>query len=129
MTSDEWRWPDGLYVNVLREPNTGEPHPLYGLWVALAAAKGPLALVVPCDVPQVSTALLCDLAARGRPVVAVCEGRRHPLVGVFDTARAKAAYAGAVAGQSLHHFTRSMQAVEVPAAQLHNVNSAEDLTP
>ena len=52
--SDGMPWIDrhGRTLEVLREPEHETPHPLWGVGAALAAAEGPTALLVPCDVPS-----------------------------------------------------------------------------
>ncbi len=65
--------------------------PLAGLLAGLRAADASgqeAVLVCPCDTPAVSAALFEVLlrayrAGPGRPVMACCEGRSHPLHGVY----------------------------------------------
>ncbi|MDC0661314.1 molybdenum cofactor guanylyltransferase MobA [Marinobacter sp. SS21] len=72
--------------------------PLAGLLAGLRAAdaKGLEAvLVCPCDTPAVSAALFQALLAAyqaepGRPVIACCKGRSHPLHGVYPVALQRA---------------------------------------
>lgn len=72
--------------------------PLAGLLAGLQEAdfRGYEAvLVCPCDTPGVTPALLRQLlqawrSAPGRPVIARCDGRDHPLHGVYPVAMAAA---------------------------------------
>lgn len=121
-----WGRPDGRPVEVLFEPDDGEPHPLRGVVTALGAARGPFALVVPCDVPGLSPESLRRLVAAA-PAVAVDPERRHPLVGVFPTADRARAEALAREGAPVHAFAAPFRTVELPPADLRNLNRPEDL--
>lgn len=114
--------------------------PLAGLLAGLqeAEARGfEAVLVCPCDTPSVTPALLRQLlqawrSAPGRPVVARCDGRDHPLHGVYPIVVA------AALAQQLRNdnrrvmmFARSQQAqcVDCPAAAelFTNRNRPQDL--
>ncbi|PFG10093.1 MULTISPECIES: molybdenum cofactor guanylyltransferase MobA [unclassified Marinobacter] len=114
--------------------------PLAGLLAGLrkAEARGNGAvLVCPCDTPGVTPALMQLLlqawySAPGQPVIARCDGRDHPLHGVYPVAMA------AALEQQLRNdnrrvmmFARSQQAqsVDCPAASelFTNRNRPQDL--
>jgi molybdopterin-guanine dinucleotide biosynthesis protein A len=120
-----WIDADGGTVEVLWEADPGSRHPLWGVHAALCAARGPLALVVPCDVPGVSADTLRALIEAG--AVAVAEGRRHPLVAALPTALADRAAELARAGAPAHALVADLPGVEVPSEELRNLNRPEAL--
>lgn len=121
---------DGRVFEVLVEPDDGEPHPLRGLAVALAAARGPIALVVACDLPFVRPETLRTLAeaalAAGRPAVAGATAGPQPLLGAWPVDRAAAAARAAAAGASARSFAADARVVRIADAELRNVNRPED---
>lgn len=59
--------------------------PLGGIHAGLLAAKNDCALVLSCDTPFITNVLLQRLwkCYKGNVVVARCNGKKHPLVGVY----------------------------------------------
>lgn len=130
----------GLGEVVTDAPEFAGQGPLAGLLAGLqqACARGyAAALVCPCDTPGVTPALLNRLvqawqSAPERPVIARCDGRDHPLHGVYPVA-----VAAALARQLRDNnrrvmvFARSQQAKSVvcpAAAELFtNRNRPQDL--
>ena len=122
-----WRWADGSPVEVLREqPVAVDTHPLWGVAAALEASQAPVALILPCDVPGLTSGTLAALIHRA-PAIAIGAGRRHPLIGAFPRSWAARAAAGAAAGGSVRDFAASAAAVPVPAAELENLNDPSAL--
>ncbi len=122
-----WPLPDGTQAEVVREAGPVEPpHPLRGVAAALAAARTPVALIAPCDVPRVPADVLLELL-RAAPAVAAAEGRVHPLVAAFPAAWAARAATLAAEGASARAFAAPAAAVEVPAAVLVDVNDRSRL--
>lgn len=123
-----WVLPDGAPIEVLYESDDGEPHPLWGVAMALAACRTERALVAACDVPGLSPESLRALIAAG-PAVAAAEGLRHPLVAVLPAAWADRARTLASSGSSVHALVEALPAVELPAEELRDRNRPEDLGP
>ncbi len=126
-----WRDRWGEPVEVIWDaPNDAAPtegrHPLWGVHAALLAARTAMVLVVACDVPGLSPTSLGKLIeARG---VARAGGRRHPLVAVLDRTWAERAARVARDGGTAHAFTADLPAVELPAAELENLNHPEQVS-
>ena len=116
-----WVWPGGAPLEVLREEDAGEPHPLYGVATALAASATEVVLLAPCDVPCLRAEDVAALIAAA-PAVASVGARRHPLVAALPRAWAGAALDAARAGQSVRAFTAALPAIAVPEDSLANLN-------
>ncbi len=123
-----WARRDGTDVEVLREADEGDTHPLNGVVTALEAARTDVALVVPCDVPGLSATTLRALI-RAAPAVAHDGQRRHPLVGVFPVAWLGRARTLAASGGSVHAFAEGAEEVRVDPAELVNLNDRAALGP
>lgn len=121
-----WPWSRSPPLEVLREADDGPRHPLWGVATALEAARTDVVLVVPCDVPDVSSTLLQALVD-GAPAVAAGDGRLHPLVGAFPRGAAARARELAAAGAPVRAFASGARVVEAPAGWLRNVNTADSL--
>ena len=121
-----WWWPDRTAVEVIREADDGERHPLWGVASALRAARTPLALVVPCDVPTLAASTIQSLASFGGPVVVRDPDRLHPLLGVFVAADAGRAEELAAAGDPVRSFVAPYATVSVDE-MVPNVNRATDV--
>ena len=113
-----------------------ERHPLAGILEALERAGGAV-VVIACDMPFVTPALVADLARRDGTVVPEAGGRLHPLLARYD-AGARAALAAAYEARApLHEAVRDAGAVILtaaeiarfgdPARMLFNVNAPADL--
>lgn len=73
-----------LTVRIIREPDRPR-HPLCGIVAALRCAAERPAVVIGCDMPFVSPALLGWLASTREPlVVPVLDGRPQPLLARYD---------------------------------------------
>jgi molybdopterin-guanine dinucleotide biosynthesis protein A len=73
-----------LSARVIHEPDQPR-HPLCGIVAALRHAGARPAIVVACDMPFVTAALLAWLAARPEPlVVPLVDGRPQPLLARYD---------------------------------------------
>jgi molybdopterin-guanine dinucleotide biosynthesis protein A len=116
-----WPGPDGRDVEVVSEPEDGVPHPLWGVAAALAAARTPLVLLAPCDVPWLTRSSL-ERLVEAAPSVAVAGGRLHPLVAVVGASSAERAHAFAREGRSARDFAAELTPVEIPTEELRNVN-------
>jgi len=114
--------------------------PLGGLYTALAWAPTPLVVVVACDMPFVTTALLAELAALARDADAAVPrsgGRWHPLCAAYASRCAPLARAALDAGRfAVIDWLRTLRVVEVDdtvfdrhggaARVLLNVNTQAD---
>ena len=114
--------------------------PLGGLYTALAWAPTPLVVVVACDMPFVTTALLAELAALARDADAAVPrsgGRWHPLCAAYASRCAPLARAALDAGRlTVVDWLRTLRVVEVDdtvfdrhggaARVLLNVNTQAD---
>lgn len=98
---------------------------------AAAAAGAQRAFVVACDMPELSVALIDDLAGRyGPDVVLPWDGRDHYLAGIYRTALAPRIDALIAAGERrMRALTDSVltQRVVLTTPALTNVNSQADL--
>jgi molybdopterin-guanine dinucleotide biosynthesis protein A len=77
--------------------------PLHGLRTGLAAARGEYTVVLACDLPRVSPALLRELVATAEGAagaVPVVDGVRQPLCAVYRTESARSACVTAIDGGS-----------------------------
>ena len=125
-----------LDVPVWVEPD--EPvHPLCGIVAALERAAGPV-LVVACDMPFVTAALVAHLAAREQPLVVPSSGARlHPLFARYDPGLLVRLRRALEERESLHAAVSTLepaligddelQAFGDPGSLLFNVNTPEDL--
>lgn len=110
------------------------PGPLAGIVVGLRAMRGSHLLVLPCDLPAISSTLLEDLLALSRqhpdrPVVVRQGAHLQPLVCVLPRTLKEAVEMAWDQGErSPNRLWQALQAVELPCAeddpQLINVNSA-----
>jgi molybdopterin-guanine dinucleotide biosynthesis protein A len=122
--------PVGYGVLVWREPD--EPrHPLAGVVEALRRAGGRPVVVLACDLPLVTPALVRALAegdAGGAPaLVARAEGRLQPLCARYDPAALALLEGFDGSGRVVTQIEALGPAVlEVEAALLRNVNTPQD---
>jgi len=106
--------------------------PLGGLLTALTASTGERVLLVACDMPELTSALLEELmAVDGDAVVCETDGRLHPLCAVYHR-RLFAKVEAAVHQGSLkmHDFLSTIQVRRWPVSDvrlLANLNTPEDL--
>ena len=110
--------------------------PLAGLHAGLAVAETPWLLVVACDMPFITPAVVrALLAARGPNTEAVVartpDGRYHPLCACYHqkmlpTVEAHLA-AGTLAMHTLLDRLKNVCYVDLPAGPLRNVNRVSDL--
>lgn len=112
-----WRFPDGRDAEVAWEPAGGEHHPLWGVVTALEAARTPIVLVAPCDVPGITASSWSALLAAA-PSVAWDAERPHPLVAALPRELAARARELATAGAPAHALVRDLRAVRLPEAEL-----------
>jgi molybdopterin-guanine dinucleotide biosynthesis protein A len=133
-----WPTPWGEPLEVVREAEEGEPHPLWGVAAACAAARTPHLVVAPCDLVALDGATVQRLAAAipvggatgpAGPVadargaaIAVSEDGEHPLLAVLPRALGPLAASAARDGASARAFFAAAARVEVPAAAVRNVN-------
>lgn len=120
-------------TRVLGDTQQDYPGPLMGILQGLRALRGSHLLVVPCDLPAISTALLVGLQSLSRahperPVVVRQGAFLQPLVCVLPGALGKVVEAAWAAGErSPAHLWKQLQAVELPCTeddpQLTNVNT------
>jgi molybdopterin-guanine dinucleotide biosynthesis protein A len=75
--ADAWAWPDGTVIRTI-EDGCSEPHPLAGVAAALRAASE-VALIVPCDLPQID-AQDCARLLAAAPAIGCVDGVLQPLV-------------------------------------------------
>ena len=120
-------WPmEGSDLEVIRDRQAGTPHPLHGVSTALAAARTEWVMVVPCDAPALSTAVLRSLVV-GEPAVAIDASHRlHPLVGVYPKAWVSRAESLARSGGSARAFAEGARKIALPDGALKNVNRWSD---
>jgi molybdopterin-guanine dinucleotide biosynthesis protein A len=122
--------PVGYGVLVWREPD--EPrHPLAGVVEALRRAGGRPVVVLACDLPLVTPALVRALAegdAGGAPaLVARAEGRLQPLCARYEPAALALLEGFDGSGRVVTQIEALRPAVlEVEAALLRNVNTPQD---
>jgi molybdopterin-guanine dinucleotide biosynthesis protein A len=114
--------------------------PLAGLLTGLRAAERlgvPAVLVCPCDTPGITADVLSRLvqawnAQPERPVIAECDGRTHPLHGIYPVAVRAALEAWLAAGnRRVMGFAQSVSATVEPcpgaAEAFRNRNRPTDL--
>jgi len=122
--------PPDLAVPVWVEPDAPR-HPVAGLLHALAGAGGRPVLVCAVDLPGVTAATVARLAGapgEGTVLAADPDGRVQPLLGRYPASAAEALRAAAPDAR----LTETVLALRptllpVPAAELRNVNTPEDL--
>lgn len=120
-----WTDPGQGAVEVVFEPDDGEPHPLWG--VATALEGGGDVVVVSCDLPGITAASIRAVADAPAPAVAFDGIRVHPLIGHYPANWAARARAFALAGRSVRDFAADASRVTVDAAAVANANRPEDL--
>jgi molybdenum cofactor guanylyltransferase len=103
-------------------------HPLLGVTTALRELGAGAVLVVPCDMPFVSAALLRALAEANEPLV-VCEagGRLHPLLGRYEHDLAEELEGAIGRGDSAQETARALGAHVLGEAELSNFGDPERL--
>jgi molybdopterin-guanine dinucleotide biosynthesis protein A len=112
-----WCWPDGTAIEVVREAEGPQVHPLLGVETALRASRTPLCVIAPCDVPDLTSACWTELIARA-PAVAWDGERIHPLVAVLDRDLADQAGALAASGAPAGALTAGLPRVRLSAEVL-----------
>lgn len=117
---------------VVPDPPTAHHHPLRGVAAALDHARGlgaELAVVVPCDTPDLRAATLSRLMATAGPAVGVAGGRLQPLLARLPTAWSARALQAAEAGASARRFVDRPEVarVEVPVAEARDLDTPADL--
>ena len=116
-----------LNCRILTEPP--EPvHPLLGVLTALRELEAGAVIVVPCDTPFVSAALVRALAEADAPLV-VCEagGRLHPLLGRYEQSLAEELEGAVERGDSARRTARALGARVLGEAELSNFGNPERL--
>ena len=123
-TPDGLPWLDrmGAPVEVLREPSHQGAHPLWGVGAALSVARGPLAMLVPCDLPHLPVDALKRMAAHG-PCVATDGQHVHPLVAILPTDWSERAYSLARQGEPARELVNDLPRVTLNPEWLADVNS------
>jgi len=121
-----------LGMPVLPDPQGVDHHPLYGVAAALfdAAARGAThALVVPCDIPDLTVHTLQQLLAAPGAAVAVAGDHIQPLIAKLPTAWAHSARSTADAGGSARRFVDrdAIQRVRISAQDAHDLDTPADL--
>ncbi len=122
--SDGWPWlcREGRAMSVLREPERADRHPLFGVAYGLANVTTSEALIVPCDVPRMSAALVRRMAERGPCVV--WDGQAvHPLCAVLPASWAERALSLALQGGAARQLVKDLPRVEASPDELQNVNT------
>jgi molybdopterin-guanine dinucleotide biosynthesis protein A len=97
---------------------------LWGVECALAAARTPLVLVAPCDVPWLTSRALARLAAAG-PSVALGGGRLHSLIAALDKREAATARELAERGHPAMDLVSGLPRVKIRTRELRNVNAPD----
>lgn len=113
--------------------------PLAGLHAGMMRAQAlgyGAVLVCPCDTPAISPALLQALYQTyqqqpEQPVISVCEGKVHPLHGIYPVTLAAELQVWLASGERrVYGFARSVRVREVPwegeASVFANCNQPED---
>lgn len=116
-----------LGLPIISEPPAKNHHPLYGVSAILQDSRGPLVLVVPCDVVNLTTGHVDALLAAGGPCVASSEGVTHPLMAILPVELAAQARVLAEQGKSAHSLVEGLPIIELPAPILNDANSPEQL--
>jgi molybdopterin-guanine dinucleotide biosynthesis protein A len=116
-----------LGLPVVCEPPVETHHPLHGVAAILQESSGPLVLVVPCDVVNLTEAHIQALLETGGPCVASSEGVTHPLIAILPVELAERARTLAKEGQSAHSLVKGLPVVELPEPTLNDANSPEQL--
>jgi molybdopterin-guanine dinucleotide biosynthesis protein A len=126
-----------LAVEIIREPDRPR-HPLCGIVAALRRAAELPAVVVGCDMPFVSPALLSWLASTREPlVVPVLGGRPQPLLARYGASLLPELEAALAAEEPLQRTVRSLRPRLLPERTVArfgdpqrlalNVNAATDI--
>lgn len=120
-----WAWPDGEPLEEVRGLE-GARHALWGVVVALRAARADLALIAPCDLWGLTEAHLRPLleAGEGR---AVGDDGEQPLLALLRTSRADALAAAAASGARVRDALADVPPVRVPALALAQANTRDAL--
>ena len=116
-----------LGLPVISDPVTDNHHPLYGIAAALNQCKANLVLFVPCDVVNLTENHIQALLEVDGPCVASSEGVKHPLFAVLPAELADQARALADAGRSAHTLVQGLPVVPLPAPNLNDANSPDQL--
>jgi molybdopterin-guanine dinucleotide biosynthesis protein A len=116
-----------LGLPIVSEPAVEHHHPLYGVAAILQKCAGPLVLVVPCDVVNLTEAHVQALLATGGPCVASSAGVTHPLMAILPVELAAQARTLADEGKSAHTLVQGLPVVELPEPTLNDANSPEQL--
>lgn len=124
---------------VCDEPAVAGAGPLAGLLAGMVRAKTlgySAVLVCPCDTPSVSPELLQALKSAyqqrpGQPVISVCQGKAHPLHGVYPVALVAELHDWLASGERrVYGFARSVSVREMVWEGSENVfencNQPED---
>lgn len=125
-----------LAVPVVRE-GPRDPHPLHGVIAALEAARGRPVLVVACDMPLVTAALLAWLAGITGSAVPRIGGIMQPLLARYEPAAAPILSAAVRDGGSARAAAAALQPRLIeelelaahgdPQRMFFNVNDGRDL--
>jgi molybdopterin-guanine dinucleotide biosynthesis protein A len=86
------------------------------------AAGDELAVVAPCDLPDLTALVVEQMLAPGGPCIAVADGREHPLLAVLPVSMAETAAALAAQAAPVRALVKGIARVEVPAGAVRNVN-------
>lgn len=121
-----------LALVVVPDPVVDLHHPLLGVAAALdhAAQRGfARALIVPCDVPSLTTAALSALLAEPGPAVAVAGDHVQPLLATLPSDQAASALATARAGGSARRWVLGLGVaqVQIPVPAAQDVDTPADL--
>ncbi len=122
-----------LQLPVVPDPPVADHHPLYGVAAALLDARlrrAAEALVVPCDLPNLTTQAVQALLRADGPAVGVADGQLQPLFAKLSTAWAEEARAAADGNGSARRFvaSRLVAQVEIPADAVADLDTPDDLT-
>ncbi|MEH6386601.1 MULTISPECIES: molybdenum cofactor guanylyltransferase MobA [Pseudomonas] len=126
------KWADVL----VSDPQPDFPGPLAGILSGLKACSGTHLLVLPCDVPKMNAALLCELIALAQaqpnePCITRTGDRWQPLVSIVPvalTAELQAAWEEGVRSPMRWLAARSHQVFHLPEAdqRFFNANQLKD---
>ncbi len=119
-----WVWPDGSPIEVVREADDGERHPLWGVATAMRAARSGALVLAPCDVPELPADLLHALV-KAAPATARDPTGPHPLVGVLPASDAERAARFAAEGRAVRAFVEPYRVVAWEG-RLNNLNRVSD---
>lgn len=118
------------------EDNYPDQGPLGGLQACLSEAKNERCIILSCDTPFVNQDILrqmTDAYQDSDALIASCNGRIHPLIGIYNRSALRTIEANLSAGNlKMTSSLDSMntQYLEFPITQLHaftNINTPEEL--